>query len=272
MSEVVEEQQPEAAPVVNGLSENPIGAPAPAETDLDALLAQYTEGTKQPEPESGANVQEGTNSAPVAESELDSLLANLNADTERANALQAEVNALKSAEHQRQEREAFSDYASQLQSRLPDHVPPDYAEAQLLAAASRDPALVAAWDVRNVPAAERSQAPALLQQAMRLYQQIQRMPDTDARKAQALNWVVQRGQYLEAVVYGPGLLRKAALNIEKRARDFQPIDQEATALKQEIAFHMKSARGRLTPEPPPNFGRMTDNEFRQWKRENLGWE
>jgi hypothetical protein len=73
------------------------------------------------------------------------------------------------------------------------------------------------------------------------------------------------------IVHGPALLRKTLREIEDRAYKHVPIDAEATALKAEIAFHMKSATGKLRPLPPPDLGKMSEAEFYNWKKENLGW-
>jgi hypothetical protein len=142
-------------------------------------------------------------------------------------------------------------------------MPPTFAEDSLLAAATRDPSLIAAWDTRNVPAAERAAAPGQLQQLMQLYQRLQRSPDGDPRKQQALNFIVQRGRYLEAVVYGPAVLRKAVREIEDRAHKHQPIDSEATQIRNDVAWAVKSASAKRIPEGEPNWGRMDSNEYRR---------
>jgi hypothetical protein len=263
MTEVVE--QTEAAPV-----EAPADQSAPASAsadDIDRLLAEYDAGTK-PEPASDGNGgNKPPTDAPVQDDELDRLLSGLpSKDQERIAGLESEINSLTLANHQRVEQEAFDKFSDELQSRLPDHAHPDFAKDALLAAASRDPALVAAWDVRNVSAAERTQAPALLQQAIQLYQKIQQSPDTDPRKVQALNC------YLEAVVHGPGILRKAVREIEDRAHKFQPIDAEASALKADIAWNMQRGQGKVTAEPPPDFGKMDSAEYRRTVKSLYGYD
>jgi hypothetical protein len=262
MSETITET-PEAAPVETNNADSTQVLPAP-EPSLDDLLAQYDAGTKQePSGDHDPSGNVGPKDTPAPDDSVDALIASLHADTERANKLEGELASLKSEAHRQQEIAAFDSYSSEIQSRLPETVPPDYAKNALLAAASSDPNLVAAWDTRNVPAAERAQAPALLQQAIQLYQQIQRSPDSDPRKVQALNWIVQRGRYLEAVVHGPGILRKATLDIERKARDFQPLDSEAMQIKADVAFAMKGASTKVLKEPEPNWGQMSSQEYRQ---------
>jgi hypothetical protein len=277
MSEAaITEQQPESAPVEAPSQLTPANEP----DELSRLLTEYDEATAaKSEPEPVTTDPAAGNAGDAQTTELDALLAHYTAPDPKLAQLEGELNGVRSelaeARHQAHiaaEQEAFGKYADELQSRLPDHCPPDYARNALLSAAAVDRSLAVAWDTRNLSAAERQRAAAELQQAIQLYQQIQRTPDGDPRKQQALNLIVQNGQRLEMIVAGPALLRKTLLDIESKARKHIAIDSEATALKSEIAFHMKSGAGKRVPEPPPNFGRMSDNEFRNWKRENLGWE
>jgi hypothetical protein len=272
MTDTVIEEQPEAAPV-----EPSQLAPAPAEPDLDALLAQFDQGTNAHTPDNGSGSGDHDQAAKppdpqFQEGELDKLLSELNADTDRANNLQAEVNSLKHAEMMRVEQEAFGKYADELQSKLPDHCPPDYARNALLSAAAVNRSLAVAWDNRNLSAAERANAAAELRAAELLYRQIQQMPNTDPRKQTALQQIWQQGTRLEMIVAGPALLRRTLLDIEKRARDFQPIDREASELKADIAWQMKSAGGKRVPEPPPNYGTLSNTEFRQKVRDEHGFD
>jgi hypothetical protein len=267
VSEAAIEQQPEAAPVDVPVA--PSEGAASAEPTLDELLAQYDQGTQQTSPPTEATE---TPAAPVQESELDQLLAGLNADTQRADNLQAEVNALKHAEMMRAEQAAFGKYADELQSRLPDHCPPDYARNALLSAAAVNRSLAVAWDNRNLSAAERANAAAELRATEQLYHQVMRQPDGDPRKQQALNQIAQRGQRLEMIVHGPALLRRTLLDVEKRARDFQPIDQDATADRAMVAHAVRDSGRRLAPEPPPQWGQMDNHEYRREVRQRYGYD
>ena len=73
-------------------------------------------------------------------------LTGLNADSERANNLQAEVNSLRAEAHRVAEEKAFGKYADELQSRLPPHMPEGWARDALLSAAMQTPGLAQAWD------------------------------------------------------------------------------------------------------------------------------
>jgi hypothetical protein len=225
------------------------------------LLAQFDAGVK-PEPEPVNNVP--------AESELDQLLADSNAETER-NAMRSELDALKRAEAERLERAEFEDFANNLQKRLPEWAEPDRAVRELSYYAHRDD-VRAAWETRGVSAAERRRAPAQLAQLQQLYQQVLASPD-DPRKQAALQRIVAHGQWLEKVVLGnPNVLRRMEDDIHRRAWE-PPINREATELKADIAWQMKSATGkRRGPEPPTSYGTMSNNEFRQKIRDEHGFD
>jgi hypothetical protein len=268
MTEAAIEQQPQDVAGAETPAVSPPETPAET-TDLDSLLAAYDAGTRQPD------VTETTNAAPdpqFQEGELDKLLSELNADTERTNALQSEVDSLKRAEMYRIEAEAFGKYADELQSKLPDHCPPDYARNALLSAAAVNRNLAVAWDNRNMTAAERANAANELRAAEQLFRQVQRMPDTDPRKQAALQQIWQQGARLEMIVQGPALLRRTLLDVEKRARDFQPIDQDATADRAMVAHAVRDSGRRLAPEPPPQWGQMDNHEYRREVRQRYGYD
>lgn len=278
MSDVAIEQQPEAAPVDAGVSQlvdNSVNNAPAAEPDLDALLAQFDQGTKQPEPEAGPIGSQEPNAAPdtpVQESELDQLLAGLNADGERADKLSAELNDLKWQEHQRQDREAFAQFTDDLQGRLPDWCDPDHARNALLAMAAQNPALVASWEVRNVPPSERAKAPAQLQQLQHLYNQVMQNPSDDPRRQSTLDFIRRRAAYLEAVWNGPATLRHAVREIERKAHERVIIDKEATADRAMVAQAVRDSGRRLAPEPPIAWGQLDNHEYRREVKSRYGYD
>jgi hypothetical protein len=62
-------------------------------------------------------------------------------------------------------------------------------------------------------------------------------------------------------------------DVQKRAEKVLPmIDREQTQIHMDVAAAVRGASAPITPEPPPDLGRMDDQTFRKWKLENLGWE
>jgi hypothetical protein len=269
------EQQPEAT-VEIGSAADPIN-PAPASAnDLGALLAQFDAGTNAHTSDNGSGSGDHDQAANAPdpqfqEGELDKLLSDLNRDTERTNALQSEVNALKAAEAQRLERAEFEDFANNLQKRLPEWSEPDRAMRELSFYAHRED-VRCAWETRGVSAAERRAAPAQLAQLQALYQQMRANPSDDPRQQAAMAAVVRRGQWLEKVVLGhPNVLRRMEDEIHKRA--WEPrIDPDATAMRMEVAAAVRGSSGKVTPAGPPNYGTLSNNDFRKLVRDEHGFD
>jgi hypothetical protein len=267
MSDVTETEQP----VVETPSA-PDPAPAPQD-DLDRLLAEYEQNTAKPEPE---QTPEPNPSSPVSEEgtgqTLDQLLA-LSTDPKIAQlegelaGVRSEADRLRAEQHRQQEWAAFQDYAKSLQEQLPPHLPDGYAELKLKALA-HDPTIAQAFDYRNV---DRQAASAELAKVQMALAHTQRMAGADPTRVQQLNEYANK---LQIAVNSQAILRKARLDILNEANKLPPpIDPEATQVRNDVAWALKSASSaKKVAEPPPNFGRMSENEFRNWKRENLGWE
>jgi hypothetical protein len=253
--------------------------PAPQD-DLDRLLAEYDAGVpKQSEanPEPATDGLTKPTDAPVHQS-LDQLLA-LSTDPRISQlegelaGVRSEAEQLRAEAHRQQEWAAFQEYASDLQKRMPEWVPDGYAELKLKALA-HDPTIAAAFDYRNV---DRAAANLELQKVQAALAHLQSNPTALALLQQSNPTRVQELQQyankLNIAVNSAAILRKATLDIIREAEKLPPpIDPDATAWRNEISWAVKSASAKRIAEPPPAFGRMTDNEFRDWKRNNLGWE
>src|SRR5262249_9427822 len=107
-----------------------------------------------------------------------------------------EINALRAAEFQRQERAAFEKFSSELQDQLGPNIPSDYAKTSLLAMAAQDRNLEAAWRYRGLTNEELATADRKFRQLEALHFQVQHSPDTDPRKPQTLAMLEQRGREL----------------------------------------------------------------------------
>jgi hypothetical protein len=122
-----------------------------------------------------------------------------------------------------------------------------------------------------VSAAERRAAPQQLAQLEALYKQVLAGPD-DGRKQAALQQIWQRGAWLEKVVLGhPNVLRRMEDQIHRRA--WEPrIDPDATAMRMEVAAAVRGSSGKVTPAGPPNYGTLSNNDFRKLVRDEHGFD
>jgi hypothetical protein len=230
-------------------------SPAPVD-DVEQLLAEFDR----------AQTSAGT---PVQDDAFADLLRDP-ADQQRIGELSGELESLRSAEFQRAEREAFDEYSAQLQSKLPEHLPPDYARNSLLSAAAQDPNLSAAWQYRGITEEQRRQADREFRDLERLHGQIQRAPD-DGRKASALAQIENAGRQLGLMLNSKEILRRLERDIQHRAASFHPVDPDATADYAAVAAAVRDGGGKVSPEPPPNLGSLTDNELRNYTKKNFGF-
>jgi hypothetical protein len=67
------------------------------------------------------------------------------------------------------------------------------------------------------------------------------------------------------------ILRNLERDVVKRASEFLPIDQDATADRMAVSAAMRSASAPVTADPPPKLGSLTDNELREYTRKNFGF-
>ena len=265
MTDIIEQTTPEAAPVEAPSQLTPANEP----DEFSRLLQEYESQASTPAPEPAATdepVADGANDPNATSNELDQLLANYDprlAQLEGELAgVRSEADQLRAEAHRQQEWAEFQSYAKSLQDDLPSWVPEDYATLKL-AALAHDQTVAQAFDYRNV---DKAAAKAELMKAQLVLSAFQR-----ANNNEGIGKVQEYIGKLNVAINSQAILRQARLNILNEANKLPPpIDQAATELKAEIAWNMKS-QGKKIAEPPPNFGRMTDQEFRDWKLSNLGW-
>jgi hypothetical protein len=245
----------------------PVDTPASAD-DLDSLLAEYDAKTApQPEPELSPGGENPQNDALDQQTWEDLLGPN-----PRIAKLEGELNSARQQELDRQSRSDFEGFSQKLQAELGVNVPSDFARTTLLAMSVERPELQVAWNYRHLTNEQRRAADLEFKQLEALYFKAQQAPD-DPRKAEALAQMERRGQELGLMMNAGKILDRAWRDVQKRAEKvLPPVDLEQSQIHADVAFAMKGASAPITPEPPPDLGRMDDQTFRKWKLENLGWE
>jgi hypothetical protein len=261
------EQTETAAPVEAPVSQL---TPANEPDELSQLLKEYDEATAaKSEPEPVATDPAADNTGDAQTSELDALLARYTAPDPRISELEGELagvrgeaDRLRAEAHRAQEWQAFQDYAKSLQDQLPPHLPEGWAELKLKAMA-HDPQIALAFDYRGV---DRQAVSAELARAQLVHAAFQRANDP---RIGELNQYIGK---LNIAMNAQSILRKARLDILNEANKLPPpLDQEATELKADIAWNMKS-QGKRVAEPPPNYGSMDSHTFRRSVREQFGYD
>jgi hypothetical protein len=150
-----------------------------------------------------------------------------------------------------------------LQGQLGPHVPDDFAKTQLLAMSVGRPELELAWRYRNLSDDDRRAADLEFRQLEALYYRTRQAPD-DPRKAQALAAMERRGQELGLAMNARTIIanaRRDVLRAASRARP--PIDEEATAMRDEVIAAVRGASTPVIPEAPVKWGSLTGKEFRE---------
>jgi hypothetical protein len=182
-------------------------------------------------------------------------------ETEWLNALQSENAQLRSRIQGDIDRQAFEKFSGEIQNRLPQHLPGDYAAVQLKAMAMERPELVLAFDGRHLD--RRAVDAELRQVETALNHQV-----TDpARRAELMSYGHRLGCFLNS----KEILRRATHEIVKRGREFHPIDETATADHDAVAAAVRGSSAKASPEPPPNFGNMSDKQLREYTKTNFGF-
>jgi hypothetical protein len=198
---------------------------------------------------------------PPREQTLDQQIAAILGPDPKVAELQGQVDALRAEQHRAQEMQAFNSFADDLQKRMPPHVPDDYAVTKLKALA-HDPTIALAFDYRNVNKAAANVELAKVQVAL---SQLQRTPGSDPNQIAQLQ---DYGQRLEIAVHSASILRKASLDIIREAEKLPPpIDPDATQIRNDVAWAVKGASAKRIADPPPDLGKMTENEFREYKKQ-----
>jgi hypothetical protein len=268
---------------------------APVGNDLDNYLEEYQAATSRPATQPEQQPTDQSSPAPQASGdELDRLLDELSRPAGPApsglfgpryegdlqQALEQQQQDLQSrlavtqsenqqlrgfVEHQRAVRD-FNRLVTETQKMLPDHLPTDYAETQLLAAAVNNPVLQQAFDFRNV---DRRAVDRELRQVETVLAHFQRNPSAAAPGQ--VEQLTQHSFRLGLVLNSKEILRRATHDIVKRGRSHTQIDEQATADHDAVAASVRGASGKAQPEPPPNFGAMSDAELRKYTKQNFGF-
>jgi hypothetical protein len=183
----------------------------------------------------------------------------------RLDVLQSENAQLKQfVQHQRDVRD-FNRLTASVQSKLPGHLPGDFAETQLLAAAINNPDLQQAFDFRSV---DRRAAEVEMRKVEVELQRLSRDPAADPQQIANLQ---QYGYRVGLALNSREILRRAIRDVERRGLAHTVIDETATADHDAVAAAVRGASGKAQPEPPPNFGNMSDAELRKYTKENFGF-
>jgi hypothetical protein len=279
MTETADLQRDDVADVADSApaaDAQPVASPPAvqsAEDDyLQKALAEY-DASVRPQPPiqqpPGAPVQ-----PPPSSDAIDQLLAELStpspAERQQAaqlTALQSENAQLKGHLRYQADLADFEKLAGEVQSKLPAHVPEDYAAINFKAMAAERPEIALAFDLRHVDPRAASVELNRVQIALGL---LQRDPLADPNRITALT---QYAQQLNLARNSAAILRAARQEVIKRAERLRPpLDEAATADREAVAASVRSAGGKVAPEPPPNLSNMTDRQFREWGRQNVGFD
>jgi hypothetical protein len=231
----------------------------PEPDEISQLLAEFEQKTAAPEPEQ--NTANATN-APLGD-DLDRQIAEILGPDPKVAELQGQVDSLQAENYRRDELQAFNEMAKDLDQQMPSWlVGTGYAEARLKALA-HDQTIALAWDLRNTDQAVAKQE--LLKVRWELMQS-----NPDPGRVQELQ---NYGARLEIAINAHAILRKARLDIINSASKLpKPIDEEVSGWRSEIAASMRGASMPIDfKDPPPNFGNMTDAEFRDFTKRNYGF-
>jgi len=277
MSEVVEQQREGAAEVAGNApaaDAQPVAVPAAQSAEHDYLqkaLAEY-DASVRPQPPIRQPL-EAPVQPPPSNDAIDQLLAELStpspAEQQQAaqlTALQSENAQLKGHLRYQADLADFEKLAGEVQSKLPAHVPEDYAAINFKAMAAERPEIVLAFDLRHV---DPRAANAEMLKVQHILGQLRRDPYADSNRVPALE---QYGYRLNLARNSAAILRAARQEVIKRAERLRPpLDEAATADREAVAASVRSAGGKVAVEPAPQLGTMS-NELRKWTRDNFGYD
>lgn len=179
--------------------------------------------------------------------------------------LQGENAQLRNKIWQESEQRDFKGLVADVQSKLPEHLPQDWAEKELIVAATKNPELRFAFDNRNV---DRNAVATELRKVEVALSQMQRMPGVDQQK---LNALYQYGYRLGLALNSKEIIRRATRDIVDRGRDIREVDHEMTENYYAVAQAVRHQGGKVAAEPPPNLGKMSNREFENYTRDNYGY-
>jgi hypothetical protein len=151
-----------------------------------------------------------------------------------------------------------------------------FVKDRLLIMAAQDSSIERSWQYRNLTDADLAIAKRDFLAAEKLYDQALKAPDSDPRKQEALRFLEQRGQQLQTMLTARQTIRSVRNAILKKADSVKPpYDPIATEDRELVAQSIReggSGRAKIPPEPPPNLGAMTSQEYRQYVRTNYGYD
>jgi hypothetical protein len=262
----------EGAPAVVGSASSPesadsaapsSAAPQPQGVDsLDALLAEYDQGIKQQPEQPQQPEQTEPQLDPLADHRLDSALSAVDREIE------AKARGFYEQEAQKAElARAFEGHVAGIQAKCPDHCPEGYARDALVAMAASDHRLEVAFRAA-AQGVNRGQVMADLDRVNFALQHAARNPTADPRTIPQLQ---QMAWQLSVAFHAHTILRQAEHEIVRRAGSRAPIDETVTGDVALVAASMKGASRPVQADPPPAFGRMDDQSFRRFTRENYGF-
>jgi hypothetical protein len=200
--------------------------------------------------------------------------------------LQQAIQAEQWRQHVARNKEDFSRLASAEAARLGDpNLGARDIENHLLGEATRDPELVRAWDAQyyNPPGPlERAQLErAIISHGQQLAKAAMQITDPIARALAEKHIAAELQQIFAQTFPDPNAHRanaKAYVRkvIGKMREDLgrRPprIDEDATADRMAVVQAVRGASSKVSVEPTPDFGSMSDWEFRKYSKHNLGFE
>jgi hypothetical protein len=232
---------------------------------LDALLAEYDEGTKAPpeQPQQNNVAERNIISDPLAEQRLDSALSGIDREIE------AKARGFYEQErHKAELAQAFEGHVAGIQAKLPEYIPESFARDSLIAMATSDPRLEVAFRAASM-GVNRPQIMAELDRVNFAIQHASRNPTADPNVIPQLQ---QMAHELSIAFHAHTILRQAEAEIVKRANARPPIDPDLTADRAAVIASLKGASQPFdAKEPAPRFSTMGEAEFRNFTRSNYGF-
>ncbi|HXX50939.1 MAG TPA: hypothetical protein VEI98_06590 [Xanthobacteraceae bacterium] len=262
----VDTQTETPSPTPDATPDQTSASPLASESDgLDELLAQFERETSG----NGDDVAESEADAnAVTDDELEKLLAEANKNDLPANFVDprdVELNAMRAAEHQRQELESFIGFGREIVGRMPATLsePEKFVERELMARA-HDPVLQRAWQLRDSDPAEARALMSKIEIAYRLAQ-----ASNDPNKARILGALQQRYDVANIAANAKHMLARLQNEIIDDARKFAKgiIDEQASEDRAMIAQAVRGGNlGTPPPSPPPNLGAMSREELGAYRK------
>jgi hypothetical protein len=259
----------------------PSPAPSDTQTELDRALSEW-EAAQQPQPEPPAD---NTAQAPGGDN-IDQLLTELGYppaegsqwDVEQIGALQTQIDSYRAIETERQIAAAATQWVSDLQRQcsaanpdLPDNFVEREVKVMLVDRKELEPAFRV---VQTTTAEQRQQAAAEYRQLEATYRNVERTPDSPQR-TQALQQLNRRGQEIWLQASADNIVRTAIRDVRSAARhEPKPIDEEATADRNALAFFIRQGGSGRTPpaEPPVRWGDLSGPDGRRKVKEQFGFD